>query len=551
MEMEVLTGSESFSIPANENPLRIPNDVDMISVEPLNWNIFDTGYNDWNGDFNFLTIPARTEAEPFPGSDTYPFIDWGALLANETLDELDQSATAMMKDYLGRRQSPGRSSPSTQAREQAWYSAPPQLQIYDDEVIEALLKIFRHQFSKTFPIFAETKTAPESTVEMCLFMAAVGALFCDVGGSFKVAKALYNDARRMLLAYKVNQSSSFYGSLHILKCFILLEIYGLCCGEQRAFEFVEAFHQELLQAYHNYCTLVDSTLASPAARIERQQLDQSIYTLECYRVIILQRPPNTYPLKTPEQRSSLSDHTSSDPELTKLVSILCTFGKRIDDTLLRRHSLPALTILSLYSWGVTPRNNSTANPASLWNVEFVQLALNNWFYGQDGTTDWLTMVLYHMINANLHLNLGLLQQCVHGYTLAKHDSLLTSKLESLAKSEGFEIALSHVRSLLEIVREQQARCQQTKNMSSMTSPSGSRSSIRSTGNTDHGPVLQEAPHLPYAIYFSSLIEWTASVGQKASSASCASAIELGIRLLSNLRIQVAEVLIKLLQELTK
>lgn len=53
------------------------------------------------------------------------------------------------------------------------------------------------------------------------------------------------------------------------------------------------------------------------------------------------------------------------------------------------------------------------------------------------------MVLYHMINANLHMNLGLLQHCIHGYRLAKHDALVTSKLESLTKSEIFEVALSH------------------------------------------------------------------------------------------------------------
>lgn len=254
-------------------PLRISDDVDMTVLDPLNWNIFDTGYNNWNATLDFETFTHRMHADCV---DAYPSIDWGALLANETLDELDQSATTMMRDHLSLKRSPSRSPPLVQAREQTWYSSPPQLQIYDDEVINTLLETFQQQFSTTFPVFTENCTAPKSIVAMCLAMAAIGALSCDVAGSFKVAKALYNDARRMLLAYKVHQPASFNDSLAIVKSFILLEIYGLCCGEPRAFEFVEAFHQELLQAYHNYCASMDLTSASAAEITERQLLIQSI-----------------------------------------------------------------------------------------------------------------------------------------------------------------------------------------------------------------------------------------------------------------------------------
>ena len=61
--------------------------------------------------------------------------------------------------------------------------------------------------------------------------------------STKIAKMLYNDARRLLLEhYLCEVDHSFLDLTSFAKSFILLEIYGICSGDKRAYEFIEFFH---------------------------------------------------------------------------------------------------------------------------------------------------------------------------------------------------------------------------------------------------------------------------------------------------------------------
>lgn len=94
-------------------------------------------------------------------------------------------------------------SPTRNKSNLMWYSAPPNLQDYDEDVFNVFINLFHKHIPETFPLFNEigaNQRVKDLHPEHCLAMAATGALFCSVPGSFDVAKSMYNDARRILLA---------------------------------------------------------------------------------------------------------------------------------------------------------------------------------------------------------------------------------------------------------------------------------------------------------------------------------------------------------------
>lgn len=107
-------------------------------------------------------------------------------------------AVSMMKDYFQWKSLA--SAPSTRHTQYSWFSAPPQLISYDNDVMNILLNTAKRHLAETFAILSPFEARPDSAEEVVLAMAAVGALFRDAGGSDRVAKACYNDARRIALA---------------------------------------------------------------------------------------------------------------------------------------------------------------------------------------------------------------------------------------------------------------------------------------------------------------------------------------------------------------
>jgi hypothetical protein len=84
--------------------------------------------------------------------------------------------------------------------DQAWQcSKPPSLEIYDRDVVNVFLNIFHDHIPAFFPIFKDNPPLDVNRPDYYLSMAAVGALYCSVEGSYEIARAMYNDARRMIL----------------------------------------------------------------------------------------------------------------------------------------------------------------------------------------------------------------------------------------------------------------------------------------------------------------------------------------------------------------
>lgn len=107
-------------------------------------------------------------------------------------------AVSMMKDHFQRKSL--HAAQSTGPTQYSWFSAPPQLMAYDNDVINVLLNVAKRHLAASFTILSPFEATQNSPEEVVIAMAAVGALFCSTEGSEKVAKACYNDARRITFA---------------------------------------------------------------------------------------------------------------------------------------------------------------------------------------------------------------------------------------------------------------------------------------------------------------------------------------------------------------
>ena len=107
-------------------------------------------------------------------------------------------ALGLMKEHFQRKS--GAASPFTNDSQHMWYSSPPRLQIYSKDMINILLNLAKKRLDVTFARLIPSDACSEVAEDLIMATAAVGALYCDVKGSHKVAKSCYNDARRIALA---------------------------------------------------------------------------------------------------------------------------------------------------------------------------------------------------------------------------------------------------------------------------------------------------------------------------------------------------------------
>ena len=104
-------------------------------------------------------------------------------------------AVDMMREYFQRKSLT--SYYSLEAAQYCWYSSAPQISRYDSKMLDTLLNNAKRYLAGAFPILEPFEASFDTPEELVLAMAAVGALFCSVSGGERVAKALWNDARRI------------------------------------------------------------------------------------------------------------------------------------------------------------------------------------------------------------------------------------------------------------------------------------------------------------------------------------------------------------------
>lgn len=483
----------------------------------------------------------------------------GNLIA-DSLASMNRATTMMVRFF---RQRTRAGSPTQGESKSSWYSDPPRFHLYDREVINVLLNIGRAHLSTTCPIFSKFEATDRCSKQLCLAMAAVGGLFSTVDGSTTIAKSLYNDARRLELevALRPPHQPSFQSSLNSAKTFLLLDIYGLCSGDKRSYEFIEALHYQTLEAARS-CWRTKPRNLDPADREQLMLLEDALSLLDSYRVLLLSRPPCFLSLSDDHVlKENAPNEALLIPDETDLKSLMIPVEPIPADA-----STRSLCIISAYAWMAGPHGQESSRTSQLWRPEFVELALERWIHSarspsskqQDqGFSAALPppaavaaaallsqKLLYHLVYLSLYSNLALLKRCAHEFNSSsaaaaaveyrgQEDGTSLQELRDWLRGPHFPIALWHAEAMLDLVRDAIAQVED-------------HSQHQGGGGCAR---FLEPLHASYCIYFATLMVWYGTTVQEQPQLSRHLAITTATELLARLRAPVSRVLSTALREL--
>lgn len=212
---------------------------------------------------------------------------------------------------------PGPSRPF-HAETESWLSLPFIPRQYDIELLELLIGIAQRHLTTVFESFKSVTANEERLPVELIALASCGAMFSACAGGFRVGRLYFNDAHRMVSAYIAassamsNMSAAELASL--LRSLLLLELFGLCSGFDRAYTLREAYHPALLQVAVEYCEAMEDTCRhSDTIDCPCSILIYDLLLLDSYRVAIFQLRPMFHRFKMKAIRGAVTRLESSSP----------------------------------------------------------------------------------------------------------------------------------------------------------------------------------------------------------------------------------------------
>ncbi|KIW30690.1 uncharacterized protein PV07_06409 [Cladophialophora immunda] len=559
--------SGALSLPFQGGPA-IPT-FDSVNIEVPEMSIHHESllypFPDPTGVNEFWQMPSVNSQFWFDGSDftwNEGFFDSSSPLLDHALPSSMQSLTAVMQEYFDRKSRAP--SPAFNKARKMWYSAPPNLNDHNKDIVKVFLKIFKKHIPETFSLFKDAAVNWKGRAEYTLAMAATGGLFCTVPGSAEVAKSMYNDARRLLLAsFNMKNvldelSSTLEDKLVTVKTFILLELYGLCSGDKRSYEFVEAFHGNLIHSVQEYSQASRTSEMNDKRDDDGARLLETLYILECYRVIIMQCPPSL-PWHHPNSFAESPPHGSQIHQLQHSIAALVRGSHASEPEICERFGLARLSYLFTFLWHAKyPRQNSygvdnvVIESLTLGKSDFVELACDSWLRSLDEVPDPSLVVVYHMLNILLHTNLAILQSFAHSAPNSTardpKKSLAAREIYGWTQSRHYEIAQWHAENMLSSIEGAFVTSLNKAEAANSQQPS-SRSAF---STTEPRRLPFEAPHVPYAVYYATLVLWTGAATEETpglSSVSAQALIARGERILFLHKVHIAQLLARVLNEI--
>lgn len=266
-------------------------------------------------------------------------------------------------------------------------------------------------------------------------------------------------------------------------------------------------------------------------------LADAVRLLEGYRVILLQRPPAL-------AAEDIALLTTLQPEQNDLLPGRALPNWRNSESA----KLIQLAELASLSWFVSPHGPAGWKDPVLWKSDFVEVGLQRWRtdYNSHHPSHTWTTLLYHMVHLNLHSNVDLLQR--HARLVAKTGRLpsqpsVFKSIDKWRNSRHYTICGWHADNVLEIAKLSSIQYGPTNGMR------GSLPILRVSDRTQ--APTSEPPHVPFCIYFATLIHWYGRIGRehREDPSSVNMCIETGARLLFQLKAHVATHLGRALYEL--
>ncbi|KAJ6438748.1 Glyoxalase/fosfomycin resistance/dioxygenase [Purpureocillium lavendulum] len=272
---------------------------------------------------------------------------------------------------------------------------------------------------------------------------------------------------------------------------------------------------------------------------------ECMYVLDLYRVLLMRRPPT---LAASDLIALCGGNGKDGPEnaeiasLLNLVEALVRPGQSVDSKAIRRHNIPSLGALSTYIWPVTCKafaqssygtGEQADNP--LWKGDFSALACDKWLHSQQPHHDHSAAVLYHCMKLVMHADIEFLQgyfmQSLGRARQSRNRSSQHTIVRTWLESHNGAVATWHANALLS--EADGVLCEETRTYDMASS------------DTPNSRIMQKAysdpPHIPYAVYFATLVLWAQGVACEGSGFALAGAAEvaLGQRLLRRCSSRIA------------
>ena len=259
--------------------------------------------------------------------------------------------------------------------------------------------------------------------------------------------------------------------------------------------------------------------------------------LECYRVLLLQRPPTLAIFSETFNEIKTKSVINTKSWFDDLAAMM-TVGGSSDN---RDRGLVDLAAIGSLAWFPSPHDSLCYRESPLWKPEFVEIALNRWTEAQTEIQPSVAL-LSHMAQISLHCNVGYLQRLARPVARIGRMSSHHPVLDSIAKwlsSRHFAISKWHAESIVKLAKVHGSR-QGRKQRTSSPPPS-----VTTKGQA----CFSETPHLPFCIYYATLILWYGNLLGAQDQFLRDVCLEEGARMLLQLKVRVAQHLGNALYEL--
>ena len=176
---------------------------------------------------------------------------------------------------------------------------------------------------------------------------------------------------------------------------------------------MEVFHSRMLCLVREFNKMLIEQAKSPSLPLKQacRSLSLGLHVLECYRVVLLRRPPD----RLFRTCFGVGNHEKAQDESTaRLIDTLSSPDISLNPEYSYYDAATApLTIAVSASIRLTSSDPSSL-VRTLWRSEYFELALSKWssirFPDSD---DWSLSTLYHLTCISLHTNIGLIHRLVH------------------------------------------------------------------------------------------------------------------------------------------
>lgn len=261
---------------------------------------------------------------------------------------------------------------------------------------------------------------------------------------------------------------------------------------------------------------------------------ESVYHIECYRVLFIQRPPILYPSLSISNTSKT--HSWALPRLSRQVA-----ESEADSTVPHRFTesrIASLSSLVLLSWHIIPRGFVVSGEQSIWSPGFIETALAQWHQSHPGDKNVASVSLYSLVNIAIHSNLCLIQKLAYSSLNADIRNISSSHtfeyLRDWTRREECEVTIWHAVTLLQRAAATFLEHDQTADIEPFESS---------------GEHLSEPPQLVYGVYFACLVIWCHVTVGGPNASRLTALFGSGKAILRVLRVRIARVLLAILAKL--